>query len=364
MRKYIKSMFSVLIIVSFTVYSKSAATGAYNSLLMCADSLIPSLFPLLFASVFFAQSGAASAVGRFIEPFVRKAFSMPGEIGAAVVSSVLGGYPAGAATISALYENGQITALQARRASLFCVCAGPGFLIGAVGGAIFGMPSVGLLILVIQISSVILSGIVLKFLFKKEEKIFFEKRIHTAKGFAQALTESVRSASESMIMICAYVVIAGSLNSVLKVSGIAYCVQWILELVGVDEAPAKALLASIIEVGSGCIEARSAGIPMVAFAVGFGGLAVHFQIYSLLKKIKISPMLFTAVRLICGLYCAVITRLCLPLLQADAVAVAAIYEPRIAQSSAVGSAALMVMCFMCVMCLPKIRRKNDAQARL
>ncbi|MBP3414750.1 MAG: hypothetical protein J6L81_06115, partial [Clostridia bacterium] len=259
MKKYIKAMFSVLIIVSFTVYSKSAATGAYNSLLMCADSLIPSLFPMLFASVFFAQSGAASAVGKFIEPFVRRVFSMPGEIGAAVVSSVLGGYPAGAATISALYENGQITASQARRASLFCVCAGPGFLIGAVGGAIFGMPSVGLLILIIQISSVIISGIVLKFILKKEENNIIEKMIHTAKGFAQALTESVGSASESMIMICAYVVIAGSLNSVLKVSGIAYSTQWVLELVGVDETIAKTVLSALIEVGSGCIEARSAG---------------------------------------------------------------------------------------------------------
>lgn len=363
MKKCIKALFSVLIIVSFTVYSKSAATGAYNSLLLCADSLIPSLFPMLFASVFFAQSGAASAVGVFIEPFVKRVFSMPGEIGAAVVSSVLGGYPAGAATISALYENGQITASQARRASLFCVCAGPGFLIGAVGGAIFGMPSVGLLILIVQISSVILSGIVLKFLFKKEENNFFEKRIQVGKGFAQALTESVRSASESMIMVCAYVVIAGSINSVLKVSGIAYCVEWILKIIFDDRALAKVVLPAIIEVGSGCIEARSAGIPMVAFAVGFGGLAVHCQIYSLLSKIKISPMLFTAVRLICGLYCAVMTRLCLPLLPADAVTVSAVYEPRIAQSSAVGSAALMVMCFMCVMCLPKIRRKNDVQAR-
>ncbi len=48
-------------------------------------------------------------------------------------------------------------------------------------------------------------------------------------------------------------------------------------------------------------------IELIAFAAGFGGLCVHFQIYSALGKVKVSKLLFFCTRIIQGTVTALLT---------------------------------------------------------
>lgn len=361
MKKFALVIASTVLIVMCTVYSRAAAQGVYEALCLCARSLIPSLFPMLFAAVFIAENGSSKLIGKWMQPVMKKIFGLPGEAGTAFVAAITGGYPAGASAIASLYNNGILSEKQAEKAAYFCVCAGPGFLIGAVGSAMLGSIGTGVLLLAVQVSSVIISGVLLRFTVKsKESDICSHIIVERKNNIAQALTVSVRSACESMLMICAYVLLAGALSGMLEQSGVSGAALDFFCLLGMDKQNAAALIPSLIEVGSGCARARFAGVPMIAFAVGFGGFAVHFQIYSILSKIKISPLLFTAVRLICGLYCSAATKLLLPLLASDAIATSATYTPQLAQRNVPGSVALIVMCLMSVLCIPKIRCKNDA----
>ena len=50
-------------------------------------------------------------------------------------------------------------------------------------------------------------------------------------------------------------------------------------------------------------------IEAVAFAVGFGGLCVHFQIFSALESVRISKLLFFVIRIIQGAITALLTHL-------------------------------------------------------
>jgi len=161
-----------------------------------------------------------------------------------------------------------------------------------------------------------------------------------------------------MLMICAYVLLAGALGGVLEEAGITSAVSALLQGVGMEKQIAQAVIPSVIEVGSGCAAARFAGIPMLAFAVGFGGLAVHMQIFSILSKIKISLLPFAAVRLMCGLYCSAAAKLLLPILPDSVISVGVQYSPQLAQKSVAGSAALIIMCLMCVLCIPRTKCKN------
>ena len=47
--------------------------------------------------------------------------------------SVTGGYPIGAKSCNELYKNGNAGTEECKRASMFMVCAGPGFLVSFIG---------------------------------------------------------------------------------------------------------------------------------------------------------------------------------------------------------------------------------------
>ena len=62
-----------------------------------------------------------------------------------------------------MYETKQISLNQARRMSLFCVGAGPAFLITAVGTVLLGNTKLGIILLVSQLISGLILGIISRF---------------------------------------------------------------------------------------------------------------------------------------------------------------------------------------------------------
>ena len=364
MKKFITVFGSVVIIAALTVFSGEAAAGAGEGLSLCARTLVPSLFPALFASNFFALSGAAGTLGKRCSRFFEKAFGLPGEAGAAMFAAVTGGYPSGAAVTASLYGQGIITRSQAERTALVCVCAGPGFLVGAVGAGMYNCREVGVMLLIIMISSVAVSGFIMRFFSKKEEKSVRIPENEESADILTALTVSVRRASESMLNICAYTVLAFSLGALLRCTGISAAVSDTAMLFGVRRETAQAILPSLLEVTGGCAAAIYSGVPMTAFAAGFGGLCVHMQIFSILENVRPSKPKFILARFFCGVYCAALSKILLPLLPESALTASADIGFAAAFSrNAAGSAALIVMCLACVMCIPLPKNKKAAPRR-
>ena len=112
------------------------AAGVQNALLLCAKTLVPSLFPFLVLSGFFLRSGLCTICGARLSHFTTRLFRLPGESAGVWLLSMVGGFPVGIQMTANLFADGQITKRQAVTMCLFCFNAGPAFVLSAVGGAL------------------------------------------------------------------------------------------------------------------------------------------------------------------------------------------------------------------------------------
>ena len=183
-----------------------------------------------------------------------------------VLLSLVGGYPVGARAIADLYRGGQVSRKQAERAALFCIGSGPAFLISFVGSALYGSEEIGLILLCAQVLAVVLSGIALRIFGGKIDDDSDKELKTVTQPFSAALVEATRDASAGMAAICGLVVLFAAFAGICE------------ELLPACDA--REILLSLLDVSTGVCRLQS-GFPltMVAFAVGFGGLCVHFQIF-------------------------------------------------------------------------------------
>ncbi|MBR7092879.1 MAG: hypothetical protein IKI50_06850 [Clostridia bacterium] len=144
---------------------RAAAAGVSRGLSLCAAVLIPSLFPFLILSGFFVRSGLCAALARPLRPVTMALFGLPGCCAPAILLAFVGGYPTGAAAVGELYKQGLINEAQARRMLRFCVCAGPAFLVGAVGADMLGSPRYGWLLYAAHAAAALLIGIGINYQF-------------------------------------------------------------------------------------------------------------------------------------------------------------------------------------------------------
>ena len=256
------------------VCAEGISKGLYNS----AKILVPSLFPFMVLSSFIIRSGVYEYAGKLFSPLA-KIFKLPKNAVSAVVLSFIGGFPVGARCVKLLYESGDITEKQAERMMYFCVCSGPSFMITAIGAIMLGNINAGIILYVSQIISGIVLGIVSGIFSEKEsEKEISENKRDT--DMIQAFIMSSSDGAEAMFIN-------------------------ILSAWGADNY----FLTSAIEVTTACREIVNKGCPLwtLSFAVGYGGLCVHLQIFSLLNGIKINKLVFELYRFVNAVLSSFIT---------------------------------------------------------
>ena len=96
-------------------YPQLSADGAREGLNLCALIVIPALFPFMALCAFISQSGLSARLGKLLSPVTRVLFHLEGNAGAAILMSWIGGYPVGARSADALYQQGQISLSDAQR---------------------------------------------------------------------------------------------------------------------------------------------------------------------------------------------------------------------------------------------------------
>ena len=276
------------------IFPAAAAQGAKNGIGYCLQILVPSLYPFMVLSVFVVKCGLSEKIGKLFELPARAILKLPGSTAATILMSAIGGYPTGARSIAALYENGSISENQAARMLCFCVNAGPAFVISAVGTGFLRSSKAGVILFASQIlASTILS--VFCGIFAKRETVSSQiKRPHPKKA-ADAFIASAADAAHAIMNMCCFVVLFAALLNLLRL--------W------VKGPQSSGILSALLEVTGGCSDLTKLGAPLWAFsfAIGWGGICVHFQVVSSVANIKISLPRFVFFRLLHGVLAALIT---------------------------------------------------------
>lgn len=254
--------------------------GVKDGLSICVSNIIPALFPFCVLSSFFIKSGLCEKSSKLLSGFSKYVLRFPKSAAGAVLISLFAGYPVGAMMAQSLYERGNITKAQYKRMMLFCVNAGPAFVIGNVGKNILSSKKAGTIIFLSLTLGSLTVAFLSRFLYREKSVCESRKIENVNADLSYALNESVFAGVKSVISVCAWVVLFS-------------CVLEFLNMFPLDNTT-KDFIIAFSEVTRGCASlAKYNNIPLIVFIIGWAGVSVHFQIMKYIKEsgLKISEFI-------------------------------------------------------------------------
>lgn len=335
---------TAVIISMFCIFKMPDAVtnGVTEGLKICFNVILPSLFPFMVVSSYIVKSEALSFLYKIFYPLTKFVLHLPLCTVPAIIMGLVGGFPVGAKMTFLLLEKGQITKNQAQRLCMFCVNGGPAFVITAVGVNMLGSAKAGVIIFAsLCISSLILGFATSFFDDKKDVKFHIE---NSAQSPLAALSASVTDGVQSILGICAWVVLFSGLTECIKSIGMS------------DEAYSG--LVSVLEVTKGCtLIAGEMGIPVLAAALGFSGFCVHCQIFSYIKMAGLKYSHFFVSRVLCAALSAVICHLLLLIFPVD-ITTAVMNQDITVSAFSVSLPAFIALTIMCIVMIFDIDSKK------
>ena len=188
------------------------AAGALSGVQLCLQTVIPSLFCFMVLTGFLINSGLYRLISLPLGPLTKGLFCLPPSMGSVVLLSLIGGYPMGAKSIAGLLEQGRLDRATAQQMLPFCCCAGPSFIITAVGSGMFGSAQAGILLYLVQLFVSILLGAVLGMREHGQQRRMLCDPLPTQRAsdfmpMSQAFVLSVSQAVSALGQMCGFVIL-------------------------------------------------------------------------------------------------------------------------------------------------------------
>jgi len=301
-----KILFTCALFAAFLLCPAACADGVRNGLSLAAQKALPALFPFFVISALWARVGTPVFLSHFLARPLARLYRLPSTATPAVLLGLTGGYPVGAATASELLQSGAIDKYDAIKINTFCNCASPGFCIGLVGMNVFGSPRTGAVLYLIHLTAALITGFFMVRLMENPSAGVFqaqnmEPSASSREGFAAAFCGAVQQAALTSLTVVAFFTIFSVLISLLYPIRIFF--------------PECAALSGLLELTNGLNELSSLPLPQGAvltlssFLLGFGGLAVHFQVKSIAVSCDYSIDGFFLAKVLHGVIAAAATAL-------------------------------------------------------
>jgi len=287
--RLVSVLFFAAFILMIMVNPQLCRQGVTKGLLLCGRVVIPSLFPFTVCVLFIIKSRIMEKL-KFLDFFTQKVFGLSFELFSLMILSFTGGYPVGAKLLSCAVEEKRLTPGHAGIMLNYCVNAGPGFIVAAVGSAIMGSQKLGIILLISHISGSLIICIVSRFF--KTEKVYSTHQ-PSALCFTDNFILSVSEAASSLLSICSFVILFSSVNSYIEYFSNSFKFFHLISLF--TEVTNAVTLTN--------------NIYLIAFLLGFAGLSIWCQILAVGNKIKINFLIFVLFRILHGFLSAVFTYL-------------------------------------------------------
>lgn len=343
----------IAVTAGIVAFPTDTAEAARNGLLLCAQVIIPSLFPFFVLSGVVIETGLVHWIGRALEGVMRPIFRVNGAGATALALGVIGGYPVGATCAISLYEKRLCTKTEAERLLGFCNNSGPGFILGAVGIGIFLDMRVGILLYVIHILACLLTGFLFRFYrYGDRPGALRGSSQIPARPFPAAFAAAVKSGLQSSLNICAFIVFFAILIRMMSLFHIFPALASLLApLTGLSADFLCQVLNGMLEVTTGLSSLTATGgslllhIIAAAFLLGWAGISIHCQVLSFIGDSDLSLKPYFLGKLIHGVFSALLAALALRMdwLQNTVLAfapVSAVKAPSAIVSSGIISAAM------------------------
>ena len=295
-RSSVKDIFIAAFVVIFMayiiIYPEKSVDFVIKALNLCYLIIIPAIFPFLIISQMFFSSPLFDLLGRLLNKPAKFLFDIQGEYINAFLLGSIAGFPLGAKSVVKIYAANPHTKNQAERTLAFCNnCSAP-FVITAAGVAVFGSAAIGGFLFCLQLISALLTGIIIRLLFKNRTDITAKSQRKRSGDENNAdLTSIVSDAVNGILNICGIIIFFYmTINISLEIFNALLFIADNRALVdGV-----KIAVSGILELSSGIYSLVHINLPaaqklMIASAIlAWSGISVHCQIIYVLKDIDLS----------------------------------------------------------------------------
>lgn len=270
-KQYIPAAIAGIGFIILILDAKTALSGAAEGIVLCTQTVIPSLFPFLFLSILMTGFLRTQTITPL--KWLCRMLRIPTGAESLLVIGLLGGYPVGAQCVAEAVCDGSISRENGRRMLAFCSNAGPAFLFG-IGSSLFPSRWMCWAIWSIHIASALIVGLL--------TPGGTDTAAQCTRTADRNISQSLKSAVGVMAVICGWVVLFRIVITFCKGWFLWYLPQW-----------AQCLASGILELTNGCcglIQITDIRIRFVLFAglVSFGGLCVAMQTYSVTAKLDAS----------------------------------------------------------------------------
>lgn len=321
LKKYFFTIIFTLFTFSLILFSDSNLLAAQNGIYLWATKVLPSLFPFFVATELLCKTNFAHLLGKLLNKFMRPLFNVPGESSLAIILGTLSGYPVGAKVVCNLKQEKVISKIEAERLIAYTNNSGPLFILSTVGIALFQNKRIGFILLISHVTSAILVAYFFKFWKNNRVDFSFNERKFNSQNmplklsnFGDVLSSSIKNAISNILSIGGFIVIFSVILSILNNSGIINIISTFFNIFGIPSEFSTAFLTGIIELTNGVSLSASLyenyhliSILLTSFLLGFAGISVLFQVYSIISKENISIKPYIIGKILQGLFSSIIT---------------------------------------------------------
>jgi len=327
LRRNILPILFCLFTVCLVIFSNSNLVATKEGLRLWANNVVPSLLPFFIATELLSYTTIVNKLGRVLNPIMKPLFHIPGIGSYPFIMGIISGYPTGAKIVVNLRENGLCTKEEAERMLAFTNNSGPLFILGTVGISLFGNSTIGLLLLITHILACLSVGILFRFwkLDKSSSYSSFSQRRREEKEYVDfsnlgdILGKSILSAIKTVITIGGFIVLFSVILSILNnsklISFVSSCFAPLFRIFGIEDIRfSTSFVCGMLELTNGVMQVASIPCKQIsinliftAFLLGFGGLSVLLQVYSIIAKSDISLKAYFIGKLLQGIFSAFYT---------------------------------------------------------
>lgn len=263
---------------------------------LCINNLFPSLIPFMLVSNILINYNFVNDLSDIFKNITTKFFKVNKNCSFALIMSIISGSPSNAKYLKDLNDNKLINNLDIQKCLNFCHFTNPMFIIGTIGHSFLNNKKLGLIILISQISSSFIIGLLNK---KNKNFNINNFNINNNNNFISILKNSINSTIDTLFLILGIIttciIITTIINNIFNINNNYKFLFGLLEITqGLKYLSLSNLNITIKTIIS-------------SFLISFGGFCIHAQVFSILnnKKIRYIPYLIS--RVIQGILSSIIT---------------------------------------------------------
>lgn len=289
-----KKILSIIIfcIVLFLLFafSKNNLESIKNNTYLFIYSIFPSLFPFVFFTEFVLNTKVLYIICDKLKKVLSKVFPISIYAPFAIIIGFLCGFPSGAKAIISLYQENKINYRQAKALIIFNNNCNPIFIFTTIGICIFQNSYIGYILILAHYLSSIIIGIIVSKLYLRNiihENCYFLNTFNEKSGvnykkstIFENIKNSIKKSFLTLLYIFGFILIFGLISDI----------SFKLLQNFIDNKDYLYLLTSIFEITSGISHisntcfALELKIIIVSILLGFSGMCIIFQIFSVIHE--------------------------------------------------------------------------------